>query len=229
MTHKERHHLHRSGWLRAAVLGANDGIVSTASLMLGVAASHAEGHAVVVAGAAALTAGACSMAAGEYISVSSQADTEKADLDMEAKALATNTEEEKRELAQIYVERGLDPGLAAEVARQLMRKDALAAHARDELGLTDTLAARPYQAAWASAASFVTGAAVPVAAAALLPAPMLIRGLGGISLACLAALGATAAKAGGAPMLGGTLRVLLWGLLAMAITTGVGALFGVAG
>lgn len=229
MIHREHHNIHRSGWLRAAVLGANDGIVSTSSLMLGVAAAHADGRAIVVAGAAALAAGACAMAAGEYISVSSQADTEKADLDIEARALAANTDEELRELAQIYVGRGLEPALAAEVARQLMRKDALAAHARDELGLTDTLAARPFQAAWASAASFVTGAVVPVAAAALLPAQALSWGLGGVSLVCLAALGATAAKAGGAPVLSGALRVVVWGVLAMAVTSGVGALFGVTG
>lgn len=228
--HPEHHRLQRSGWLRAAVLGANDGIVSISSLMLGVAASHHSDHlGVVLSGAAALAAGMCAMAAGEYVSVSSQADTERADLRTEARALLTNTEEERRELAQIYIERGLDPELAAEVARQLMEKDALGAHARDELGLTDELAARPFQAAMASAASFVAGAAVPLLVASLASTERLIWLVAGISLLCLAVLGAVAAKAGGAGLVPGALRVLVWGVVAMAVTTGVGALFGVGG
>jgi len=228
--HPEHHRLHRSGWLRAAVLGANDGIVSISSLMLGVAASHHSDHlGIVMSGAAALAAGMCAMAAGEYVSVSSQADTERADLRTEARALATNHVEERRELAQIYVERGLDPGLAAEVARQLMEKDALGAHARDELGLTDELAARPFQAALASAASFVAGAIVPLLVAVLAPMELLIWLVAGISLLCLGGLGAVAAKAGGAGQVAGASRVLVWGVVAMAVTTGVGALFGVSG
>ena len=228
--HREHHRLHRSGWLRAAVLGANDGIVSISSLMLGVAASHHTDHGgIVTAGAAALAAGMCAMAAGEYVSVSSQADTETADLEIEAKALNTNIEGERRELTQIYVERGLDPALAAEVAAQLMRKDALAAHARDELGLSDGSAARPFQAAATSAASFVAGAIVPLLVAAAAPMAGLIWLVGGVSLCCLAGLGALAARAGGAGMVRGAMRVLIWGIVAMAVTTGVGALFGVEG
>lgn len=225
---REHHRLHRSGWLRAAVLGANDGIVSISSLMLGVAASqHSDHRGIVMSGAAALAAGMCAMAAGEYVSVSSQADTEKADLRMEARAIATNTEEERRELAQIYVERGLEPNLAAEVAKQLMEKDALGAHARDELGLTDELAAQPFQAAMASAASFVGGAFIPLLVAIFSPMGSLIWLVAGVSLACLSGLGAVAARAGGAKRLPGALRVLAWGIVAMVVTTGVGALFGV--
>lgn len=228
--HHEPHRLHRSGWLRASVLGANDGIVSISSLMLGVAASHHSDHlGVVMSGAAALAAGMCAMAAGEYVSVSSQADTERADLRTEARALVTNTAGERRELARIYVERGLDPELAAEVARQLMEKDALGAHARDELGLTDELAARPFQAALASAASFVAGAIVPLLVAVMTPMAGLIWLVAGISLFCLAGLGAVAAKAGGAGLVPGAMRVLVWGVVAMAVTTGVGALFGAGG
>lgn len=209
------------------MLGANDGIVSVSSLMLGVAATHHVDHVgVVLSGAAALAAGTCAMAAGEYVSVSSQADTEQADLRVEARALLTNTEEERRELAQIYVERGLDPALAAEVAKQLMAKDALGAHARDELGINETLAARPFQAALASAASFIAGAIIPLLVALASPMTGLIWSVGAISLCCLAVLGATAARAGGARLLPGALRVLVWGIVAMVVTTGVGALFG---
>jgi len=228
--HPEHHRLHRSGWLRAAVLGANDGIVSISSLMLGVAASHHSDHlGIVLSGAAALAAGTCAMAAGEFVSVSSQADTEQADLRVEARALVTDTEGEMSELAQIYIERGLDPALASEVAKQLMAKDALAAHARDELGITDTLAARPFQAAMASAASFIAGAIVPLLVALAAPMASLIWWVGAISLCCLAGLGAIAAKAGGARLMSGAARVLAWGIVAMAVTTGVGALFGAAG
>jgi len=228
--HSEHHRLHRSGWLRAAVLGANDGIVSISSLMLGVAASqHSDHQGIVMSGAAALAAGMCAMAAGEYVSVSSQADTEKADLRMEARAIVTNTDEERRELAQIYVERGLEPNLAAEVARQLMEKDALAAHARDELGLTDELAAQPLQAAAASAASFVGGAIIPLLVAIFSPMSSLIWLVAGVSLACLSGLGAVAAHAGGAKRLPGAARVLVWGVVAMVVTTGVGAIFGASG
>jgi vacuolar iron transporter family protein len=229
MAHQEMHRIHRSGWLRAAVLGANDGIVSISSLMLGVAASHADHRAILVSGAAALAAGACAMAAGEYVSVSSQADTEKADLRVEAEALENNAEEESLELTQIYIERGLDPALAAEVARQLMAKDALAAHARDELGLSDELAARPMQAALASAASFVSGAIVPLVIAAVAPVDTLPWWVVAVSLCGLAGLGAVAAKAGGAGPVKGASRVLVWGIVAMAVSTGVGLAFGVSG
>jgi VIT1/CCC1 family predicted Fe2+/Mn2+ transporter len=224
--HWELHRTGRIGWLRAAVLGANDGIVSTASLVLGVAASHASHSAVIVAGMAGLVAGAMSMAAGEYVSVHSQADSEKAELDLESKELQTDTEAEHKELAAIYVGRGLDPALAKDVASQLMAHDALGAHARDELGITATMSARPIQAALASAASFAAGAALPLVVAALAPAGALIALVSVTSLAFLAVLGALAARAGGAPLLPGTLRVTFWGALAMAITAGVGALFG---
>jgi len=224
--HSERHRTARIGWLRAAVLGANDGIVSTASLLVGVAAAHATRGDVLVAGVAGLVAGAMSMAAGEYVSVSSQADTEQADLDRERKELEGNVEHERAELASIYVARGLAPGLAGQVAEQLMAHDALAAHARDELGISESLAARPVQAALASAATFAIGAALPLLTALLAPEASLALAVSGSSLLFLAALGALAARAGGAPLLRSTARVTFWGALAMALTAGVGALFG---
>jgi len=222
----ERHRRDRIGWLRAAVLGANDGIVSTASLVVGVAAAAATRHQVLVAGVAGLVAGALSMAAGEYVSVSSQADTEQADLDLERRELASDPEAEEDELTAIYVGRGLDPDLARTVARQLTIKDALAAHARDELGLTAEFAARPLQAALASAATFAIGAGVPVLGIVLAPPAALAIVVSMVSLLCLVALGAIAARAGGASMVRGAARVALWGLLAMAATAGVGELFG---
>lgn len=225
--HHETHLVHRSGWLRAAVLGADDGIVSTASLLLGVAAAGADTRALLVAGTAGLVAGAMSMAAGEYVSVSSQADIERADLDREREELAENDAQEHAELAAIYVQRGLEPALAVQVAEQLMRHDALGAHARDELGITEQLAARPAQAAMASAASFSIGAALPLALVGL-PASVRAVGLGVGSLLALAALGYASARAGGAPRWASTLRVTLWGALAMAATAAIGALFGVA-
>ncbi len=226
--HWERHRTERIGWLRAAVLGANDGIVSTASLVLGVAAAQATHDAVVVAGVAGLVAGAMSMAAGEYVSVHSQADTEKADLDKERKELQTDDPGERRELAAIYVGRGLDPVLANQVANQLMAHDALGAHARDELGITDTLRARPLQAALASALSFAAGAVLPLAVTALTSLENLIPLVAGSSLFFLALLGMLAARVGGAGMMVGALRVAFWGALAMGATTAVGALFGLA-
>jgi VIT1/CCC1 family predicted Fe2+/Mn2+ transporter len=228
MRHSERHRTHRTGWLRAAVLGANDGIVSTASLILGVAAAGASTQAVLVAGIAGLVAGAMSMAAGEYVSVSSQADTERADLARESKELAANPEQEHAELTAIYVQRGLDHALAAQVATQLTAHDALAAHGRDELGISETLAARPVQAALASAATFAIGAALPLLMVLVLPSPALMWGLAASSLLFLALLGFVAARAGGAPVLASVARVSFWGALAMAVTAGVGALFGVA-
>ena len=228
MRHRERHRTHRTGWLRAAVLGANDGIVSTASLVLGVAAAGASAHGILVAGVAGLVAGAMSMAAGEYVSVSSQADTERADLAREAKELAANPEQEHDELAGIYVRRGLDAALASSVATQLMRHDALGAHGRDELGISDTLAARPVQAALASAATFAVGAALPLLMVLLFPVSALMWGVSGSSLVFLALLGLLAARAGGAPMIASAARVAFWGALAMALTAAVGALFGVA-
>jgi VIT1/CCC1 family predicted Fe2+/Mn2+ transporter len=223
--------LHRSGriaWLRAAVLGANDGIVSTASLVVGVAAAAATKHDVLVAGVAGLVAGALSMAAGEYVSVSSQADTERADLALERRELAAQPEAEEDELTAIYVERGLDANLARTVARQMMAKDALTTHARDELGLTDALAARPLQAALASAATFAVGAGVPIITILLVPLHTLVLVVSIVSLLCLIALGAIAARAGGASILVGAGRVAFWGVLAMAVTAGVGKLFGTA-
>jgi VIT1/CCC1 family predicted Fe2+/Mn2+ transporter len=223
--HIERHRTDRIGWLRAAVLGANDGIVSTASLVLGVAAAHGAHSAVMVAGIAGLVAGAMSMAAGEYVSVRSQADSEEAALEMERKELAADDAAEHRELASIYVARGLEPELAKQVAVQLMAHDKLGAHARDELGISDTLTARPIQAAVTSAASFAVGAALPLLAAAIAPGS-LIPVVAGCSLLFLAVLGGLAAHVGGARVLPGAGRVLFWGALAMAITAGVGALFG---
>jgi len=224
--HKEQHRTGHIGWLRAAVLGANDGIVSTASLVLGVAAAHGIRSNVLIAGVAGLVAGAMSMAAGEYVSVHSQADTEQADLARERDELRTDEKGEHKELTAIYVGRGLDPSLAKQVADQLMAHDALGAHARDELGITDTGKARPIQAAFASAASFATGAAMPLIVVALAPEPSLIISVSGTTLVFLALLGVLAAQVGGAPVVQGAIRVTFWGALAMAITAGVGALFG---
>lgn len=228
MRHAEKHRTTRIGWLRAAVLGANDGIVSTASLVLGVAAAGADASAILVAGVAGLVAGACSMAAGEYVSVSSQSDTENADLDRERHELATDPAHEHAELAAIYVGRGLEPAIAAEVASQLMAHDALGTHARDELGITENQAARPLQAALTSAATFSVGAALPLLVVLLVPTAALIWSVAGSSLLFLALLGILSAVAGGAPVLVATVRVSFWGALAMALTAGVGALFGVA-
>ncbi len=228
MIHVERHRTHRVGWLRAAVLGANDGIVSTASLVLGVAAAEASAKAILVAGVAGLVAGAMSMAAGEYVSVSSQSDTERADLERERKELTADPEREHAELAAIYVARGLDEQLASQVATQLTAHDALAAHSRDELGISDTLAARPVQAALASAATFAVGAALPLLVVLLVPASALMWAVAGSSLLFLAVLGSASARTGGSPMVTGAVRVTFWGALAMALTAGVGALFGVA-
>ena len=216
----------RSNWLRAAVMGANDGIVSTASLVLGVAASGASASAIVTAGIAGLVAGALSMAAGEYVSVSSQRDTELADLRLEQRELAADPEGELRELAGIYEQRGLPPGLAAEVAEALTTRDALAAHARDELGLDEQRSARPLQAAWASALSFAAGAILPVVAVAVVPAEARQLVCVAITLVCLAALGDVGARLGGAPRRPAVVRVVLWGAAAMAFTSGIGALVG---
>lgn len=222
----ERHYSSRTGWLRAAVLGANDGIVSTASLLVGVAAAQAQHGQVLLAGVAGLVAGAMSMAAGEYVSVSSQADTERADLERERRELEANGEYERNELAAIYMGRGLEPGLAEQVADQLMAHDALSAHARDELGLHEIHAARPLQAAVTSAVSFAVGAGVPLVIAWFTPMGWLVPTVGGGSLVCLALLGAAAARAGGAsPMLGAG-RVTFWGAAAMLATALVGAAFG---
>jgi VIT1/CCC1 family predicted Fe2+/Mn2+ transporter len=226
--HSERHRTDRIGWLRAAVLGANDGIVSTASLVLGVAAANASRGDVLVAGVAGLVAGAMSMAAGEYVSVSSQADTERADLNRERKELETDRVFEVRELASIYVGRGLEPSLANQVAEQLMAHDALAAHARDELGISESMAARPVQAAFASAGTFAVGAAMPLLTVLVVPESGLEIAVSGFSLVFLAVLGVVAARAGGAPALRSAARVTFWGALAMALTAGVGALFGAA-
>lgn len=224
--HREWHRTARVGWLRAAVLGANDGIVSTASLVVGVAAAHAARGDVLIAGTAGLVAGAMSMAAGEYVSVSSQADTEAADLARERRELAADGDFEVAELTAIYVGRGLEPPLARQVAERLMAHDALSAHARDELGISEQFTARPVQAALASAATFAAGAAVPLVAVALGPAERLGAIVGGASLVCLAALGVLAARAGGAPAARSALRVTFWGALAMAVTAAVGTLFG---
>ena len=228
MRHIERHRTERIGWLRAAVLGANDGIVSTASLLVGVAAAGAASSAILMTGVAGLVAGAMSMAAGEYVSVHSQADTEKADLARERGELAADVQAEQRELQAIYVGRGLEPGLAQQVAEQLMAHDALGAHARDELGISQAFSAQPVQAALASAASFAVGAALPLAMAALVPESGLIGWVSGASLVFLAVLGAVAAQAGGASVMTGAWRVAFWGALAMAATAGVGSLFGAA-
>ena len=226
MAHREWHRSERIGWLRASVLGANDGIVSTASLVVGVAAAESARQNVLVAGIAGLVAGALSMAAGEYVSVSSQSDTEQADLERERQELATQPQAEEDELTSIYVGRGLTPDLARQVARQLMERDALGAHARDELGLTEELAARPLQAAMASAATFAIGAAVPILAILLAPENALVAAVAAVSLVCLVALGAMAAYVGGAPIFTGAARVTVWGVLAMLATAVVGRLFG---
>ncbi|HEX6211647.1 MAG TPA: VIT family protein [Methylomirabilota bacterium] len=224
--HFEQHYAGRIGWLRAAVLGANDGIVSTASLVVGVAAAQAARSDVLVAGIAGLVAGAMSMAAGEYVSVSSQADTEKADLERERRELETDRTSETRELATIYVRRGLEPALAQQVADQLMAHDALAAHARDELGLSVTHKARPVQAAVASAATFSMGAALPLLMVLISTTSLIVPVVAGSSLVFLAIMGALAARVGGANVAVGAGRVTLWGVLAMAATAGVGAMFG---
>jgi len=224
--HPERHLVERIGWLRAAVLGANDGIVSTASLIVGVAAAATSQSDVLIAGIAGLVAGAMSMAAGEYVSVSSQSDTEQADLARERMELQSNIEFERDELADIYVQRGVDRELARQVADQLMAKDALAAHARDELGISEITTARPIQAALTSAATFAVGAAMPLLMVVFAPAGMLVSIVSVASLAFLALLGAIGARAGGAKILRATARVTFWGALAMALTAGVGAIFG---
>ena len=227
-SHREMHLIERVGWLRAAVLGANDGIVSTASLIVGVAAASQGRGEILVAGVAGLVAGAMSMAAGEYVSVSSQSDTERADLTRERGELATQPELELAELAGIYAERGVEPGLAQEVARQLMAKDALGAHARDELGISEMSTARPVQAAITSALTFAAGAALPLVMAVVTPLPALVPAVSAASVAFLALLGGVGARAGGAPIWKAVARVTFWGAMAMALTAGVGALFGVA-
>ena len=224
--HPEYHLVERIGWLRAAVLGANDGIVSTASLIVGVAAAAATRNEVLIAGVAGLVAGAMSMAAGEYVSVSSQSDTERADLARERKELSENVEFEKEELAQIYVKRGLELPLARKVAQQLMAKDALTAHARDELGISEITTARPVQAALTSAATFSVGAAMPLLMVVISPTSALVPIVSAASLGFLALLGAIGAKAGGANVLRATARVTFWGALAMALTAGIGKVFG---
>lgn len=224
--HPERHLVSRIGWLRAAVLGANDGIVSTASLIVGVAAASAATSEVLVAGVAGLVAGAMSMAAGEYVSVSSQSDTEQADLARERAELATQPEFERDELAKIYIDRGVTPDLAHQVADQLMARDALGAHARDELGISEVTTARPIQAALTSAATFAVGAAMPLAMVLLMPRAALVVGVSVASLLFLALLGVIGARAGGANVMKATLRVTFWGALAMALTAAIGALFG---
>jgi VIT1/CCC1 family predicted Fe2+/Mn2+ transporter len=228
MTHSEHHRIHRSGWLRAAVLGANDGIVSTASLIVGVTAGGGSKGSIVLAGTAGLVAGAMSMAAGEYVSVQSQADTENADLKMEADALENDRDGEREELAAIYRDRGLDDKLASEVAHKLMQHDALAAHARDEIGITAELSARPFQAAFWSAAAFTGGAAVPVVTASVAPASSLLWLVPVLAILLLAGLGASAAITGGAAPVRGAVRVCFWGTLAMGLTASVGKLFGIA-
>lgn len=224
--HPENHLVARIGWLRAAVLGANDGIVSTASLIVGVAAAATSRNEVLIAGVAGLVAGAMSMAAGEYVSVSSQSDTEQADLARERAELRDDIEFERQELADIYVGRGLDPDLAREVAKQLMAKDALGAHARDELGISEITTARPVQAALTSAATFAVGAALPLLAAIVTPVHLLVPVVSAASLAFLALLGAIGARAGGANVLRATARVAFWGALAMALTAAIGKIFG---
>jgi VIT1/CCC1 family predicted Fe2+/Mn2+ transporter len=228
MYHQEPHKLHRSGWLRAAVMGANDGIVSTASLIIGVASAGSTTDSILLAGVAGLVAGAMSMAAGEYVSVSSQSDIETADLELEKVSLAENEQEEQHELAQIYIHRGLQPALAEEVARQLMLHDALGAHARDEIGITDSGRAQPVMAALSSAFTFSIGAALPLIAAWLLPFERISSGVAASSMFFLVLLGTASAHAGGAPKIKGALRVVFWGMLAMLLTYAVGSWFGVA-
>ncbi|WNM62160.1 VIT1/CCC1 transporter family protein [Candidatus Nitrospira neomarina] len=227
--HREHHRTERVGWLRAAVLGANDGIVSTASLLLGVSSANATHGDVLIAGVAGLVAGAMSMAAGEYVSVQSQADTEEADLALEHRELLLDPSGEHKELAALYVGRGLDPALAKQVATQLMAHDAIGAHARDELGISENLSARPIQAALASAGSFAIGAALPLVTATIVPETSLIPVVTGTSLVFLAGLGGLAAHAGGASVMTGAMRVTFWSALAMGLTAGVGTLFGSAG
>ena len=227
MSNKEIHRSHRVGWLRAAVMGANDGIVSTASLIIGVAAADSTHASILLAGVTGLVAGAMSMAAGEYVSVSSQSDTEKADLELEAYSLEHDFEFEKDELAKIYQARGIEPALAQQVAEQLMVHDALGAHARDEIGISENNNARPVQAALYSAATFTIGAALPITVAWVVAGSQLIIFVGVFSLVFLAVLGGLAARAGGAPITIGAIRVTFWGALAMALTAGVGKLFGV--
>ena len=226
MRHLERHRTARVSWLRAAVLGANDGIVSTASLLVGVAAAEASHTALLAAGVAAVVAGAMSMAAGEYVSVHSQSDSEKADLDRERRELETDDAGERRELMAIYIGRGLSADLARQVSDQLMAHDALGAHARDELGITERSSAQPLQAAAASAASFAIGALLPLLVAALVPMSMVLLAVPAAALVFLGLLGSVAARAGGARMLVAAARVTFWGALAMAVTAGIGALFG---
>jgi len=223
----EHHFVHRIGWLRAAVLGANDGIVSTASLIVGVAAASSDRGGILIAGVAGLVAGAMSMAAGEYVSVSSQSDTERADLETERQALRDSPDAEREELAHIYVARGVDIALARQVAAQLMEHDDLAAHARDELGMSETGTARPVQAALTSAATFSVGAILPLAAAALAPTAHVMTLVSIISLISLALLGAVSARVGGASMATAAARVTIWGALAMGLTAGIGVLFGI--
>ena len=227
--YRELHRTGRIGWLRPAVLGANDGIVSTASLLLGVAAAHSTHSGIVVAGVAGLAAGAMSMAAGEYVSVRSQTDTEQAEVEIERRHLESDPEFELEELSTIYIKRGLDTALATQVAEQLMAHDALSAHVRDELGISETLKARPIQAALTSAASFAVGAALPLLTAATVAEASLLPMVSATSLAFLAFLGGLAAYAGGAPVVPGALRVTFWGALAMALTAGIGTLFGATG
>lgn len=227
MIHYEDHRTHRVGWLRAAVLGANDGIVSTASLIVGVAAANTSHENVLLAGVAGLAAGAMSMAAGEYVSVSSQADTERADIEIERKALEEDEEVEKQELAGIYVSRGLEPTLAKQVAEQLMNHDALGAHARDEIGISESVVARPIQAALSSAITFTIGAMLPLLVAWVTAGPQQVPAVVIASLVSLAMLGAIAARAGGAPVGVGVMRVTFWGAMAMAATAGIGRLFDV--
>lgn len=227
MSHHELHRSHRVGWLRAAVLGANDGIVSTASLIIGVAAASSTHASVLLAGIAGLVAGAMSMAAGEYVSVSSQSDTERADLALEEKSLEQDFEFETRELSEIYEGRGLEPALALQVAEQLMAHDALGAHARDEIGISVGVSAKPVQAAFSSAGTFIVGAALPLLVAWTLPIDYLIVAVAMSSLVFLALLGGIAARTGGASVILGAIRVTFWGALAMALTAGVGRVFGV--
>ena len=226
-SHTEGHYINRAGWLRAAVLGANDGLLSTSSLVVGVAAAGSSASQILLTGIAGLAAGSMSMAAGEFVSVSSQSDAEQSDLAREQQELLLDPEHETRELAAIYIKRGLDRDLAVTVAKKLMAKDALEAHARDELGLTDISAAKPVQAALASASSFALGAAPPILTALLVPAAHVIWAVFGGSLVVLAGLGAAGARAGGAPLLPGVARVFFWGAVAMAVTAGVGRLFNV--
>jgi len=224
--HAERHRTHRAGWLRAAVLGANDGIISTASLVAGVAAAQANPDNVLITAAAGLVAGAMSMAAGEFVSVHSQADTEKADIERERVELTADPEAERGELTSIYMRRGLDRTLSQEVATQLMKHDALGAHARDELGITEAFSARPVQAALSSAASFSVGAMLPLVVVAFAPTATLLPWMAGTAIVFLASLGALAARIGGTPVAKSVCRVVVWGTLAMAVTAGVGSLFG---